>query len=390
MTAATDHIVLVHPRDPIILRDARPFAAEPGARAVTLDWPLPQTLAGAFRTRIGTSLGFKWQDDGPARARAIGFQGPFLAVRRGDTDWSAYLPAPADAVLYQDDSGEKHLLCRRPMLVMPDGGGCNLPFAGLRPLTVEQDVKPLPGAAFWSLAATTRWLAMPRSVAPPPEPEMLGRLERDSRVHVAIQRNTQARVEGALFTTTALVFAEDVVRRRGDDVPATAILCRVLDAPAGWQAGDAALVLGGERRTAWVDAGKPSLWPSYPVGGLPAGGQKLRLQLATPAIFNAGWLPGWIDRGTLRGHIPGLPELPLKLVSAAVSRRVPISGWDLQAGRRGQSKATRYAAPAGSVYFFETDATITDAHLRALWLRPVGDESQDSRDGYGLALPGVW
>jgi CRISPR-associated protein Cmr3 len=45
--------------------------------------------------------------------------------------------------------------------------------------------------------------------------------------------------------------------------------------------------------------------------------------------------------------------------------------------------------PAGGVYFFETvDGSASD--LADRWLEPVSDDEQDCRDGFGLAVWGVW
>ncbi|HZQ09120.1 MAG TPA: type III-B CRISPR module-associated Cmr3 family protein, partial [Anaerolineae bacterium] len=44
---------LIEPRDPLIFRDGRPFNPTPGARAISLPFPYPSTLAGAVRTRVG-------------------------------------------------------------------------------------------------------------------------------------------------------------------------------------------------------------------------------------------------------------------------------------------------------------------------------------------------
>ncbi|MCF6192383.1 MAG: type III-B CRISPR module-associated protein Cmr3, partial [Candidatus Hydrothermae bacterium] len=41
------------PHDSLIFRDGRPFTAVPGARAKTLPFPFPSTIAGAIRTRSG-------------------------------------------------------------------------------------------------------------------------------------------------------------------------------------------------------------------------------------------------------------------------------------------------------------------------------------------------
>jgi CRISPR-associated protein Cmr3 len=116
------------------------------------------------------------------------------------------------------------------------------------------------------------------------------------------------------------------------------------------------------------------------------GARRLRLQLATPAIFAAGWRPGWLNEA-LQGAPPLLPGLTLQLVGAAVPRREAVSGWDYQA--RGP-KRVRWMAPAGSVYFFEVTGGDAGAVAKTLWLEPVSDDAQDCRDGYGLALWGIW
>lgn len=400
-----DHTLLLHPRDPIILRDARPFSADPGARAVTLGWPLPQTLAGALRTHIGNALNWNWQQRGPDDARRFGLRGPFLVGRADSTHrWTVYLPAPADAVPYnEEETGKSALLCLRPGLPLPSDQGCTPPaflsaaaMRRFRPLAIKEDVKESDERPrFWSLDDTLAWLKTPRKTEPPKD--TVNDLPRDTRVHVGINPETGTHRAGALFTTTALSFGEDGAPSDDGDRRSLALLCRLVGAPASWPAHRGVLTLGGERRATWLEPAdhNPNVWPALPAGCLPVGGLRLRLQLATPALFARGWLPGWIDPETLEGRPPGMPDLALTLVSAAVPRRIPISGWDMRAnGRKPGPKATRYAVPAGAVYFFETAAPLTDAHWQALWLRPVGDDSasqvQDECDGYGLVLPGVW
>jgi CRISPR/Cas system CMR-associated protein Cmr3 (group 5 of RAMP superfamily) len=113
----------------------------------------------------------------------------------------------------------------------------------------------------------------------------------------------------------------------------------------------------------------------------------VRLQLVTPAYFKGGWKPDWMASG----HPPGVDGVEVKLLAAAVPRPTAHSGWDLtKRGANGQ-KATRFLAPAGSVYFCEVKG---DA--RKLWMRPISDDDQSRRDdqwrrdGFGLVLCGVW
>jgi CRISPR-associated protein Cmr3 len=108
--------------------------------------------------------------------------------------------------------------------------------------------------------------------------------------------------------------------------------------------------------------------------------------LATPALFDDGWKPKWAREGRPPG-LDARDDIKLKLVSACVPRWRPLSGWNFEIGKTGP-KAVRRLAPAGSVYFFEVSGAASA--LARLWLRPVSDQPQDRRDGFGLALWGTW
>ena len=111
---------------------------------------------------------------------------------------------------------------------------------------------------------------------------------------------------------------------------------------------------------------------------------KVRMVLATPAVFKDGWKPGWLTTG-LEGDLSGVK---LKLVGASNGRWKAVSGWSL-APPRGP-KPIRRMVPAGSVYFFEVEKPGDAAPLADLWLQSVSDDQQERRDGFGLALWGTW
>lgn len=393
--------LLVQPRDPLVVRDARPFVADPGARALSLDWPLPQTVAGALRTFIGNQLDFAWDADGPDLARGIVHQGPLLAVRRVATEgaWKAFVPAPRDALVFAESNGRVAHPLRPAPLPYPEAG-CDLPN-GLLPLAIPDDRKPIGAAVWWSLADVGSWLASSAAV-PIPLTDWLGGLPRDSRTHVGIDPRRGAHRPGVLYSTTGLTFG---CAPLDEERPATAILARLSGAPAGWRA-TGALALGGEQRLSDIESA-PSLWPEPPRHVIAAldGAMRLRLQLVTPAPFINGWRPGWLDSpadAQPEGTIPNT-GIRVQLVGAAVGRRIPMSGWPLDRRRRPRGpRATRFAAPSGSVYFFEVrSGLLTAADVRALWLTSIADvdpddlftpnlDSQDRRDGYGLVVPGPW
>lgn len=374
--------LLIRPRDTLIARDARPFTADPGARATTLPWPLPSTLAGALRTHIGNARNFDWGRDGPDRARRIGIHGPLLAASRGaGNGWTVYVQQPRDALLTGDSANPA--ATRLLPTALQSGEGTNLP-PGLLPLEITTEDKPQEAIAFWSLADVQAWLAAPSGGNPPRE--WLPALSRQTETHVSIDPTTGLNATGALFATTGLVFDRPPAAD-GDGRTEFAMLCRVIDSE-GWSAGVGLLPVGGERRLARL-LPKPDAWPTPgdPLRAALAGAGRLRLLLATPALFAGGWRPGWLAED-LRGTPPGVPDLRLRLVAVAGGRRVPVSGWDYQ---RDAPKPVRYAAPAGSVYFFEIEGNRPPSEwIDRLWLAPLSDDEQDRRDGFGLALPGVW
>ncbi len=389
--------IVVAPRDPIIARDGRPFAATPGAQAVSLPWPLPGTLAGTIRTAIGTSLGFDWRNGGAGRARRIAVLGPLMLARRPGAEteegWSVYLSAPRDAVVVEAEPGRPEVHALRPY-ALPAGAGVNLPDGLCTLHRSGPPGKPSAEYLYWPLTEYISWLATTPPPGRRPPPSCPGALPRDTRVHVAIDHQTATALEGALFSTEALAFADAPLKPwpgyGAGEMPARALLCRVATDEAWTIDRPLFATLGGERRLVELrPATASSLWPSCPdeLSGALEGQRRLRLILATPALFTDGWKPGWLGDG-LTGSPPGASDLRLRLVAAAVSRPEPVSGWDME---RNAPKTVRYMAPAGSVYFFEvTDGTMNVRDVAALWFASLSDAAQDRNDGFGLALPGVW
>jgi len=95
-----------------------------------------------------------------------------------------------------------------------------------------------------------------------------------------------------------------------------------------------------------------------------------KLYFATPAIFEGGWLPKWIDKDTLSGsfsfRIQKGQKIKVKLVAATLDRPISIggfghyvesekdaSGMTITSYKRSRPREMRYAIPAGSVYYFE-------------------------------------
>lgn len=384
------YFLTLTPRDPLIARDGRPFGAGQGHRMRSLNWPHPSVLAGALRTLLGKMNGGDFSSENLLSAlKRLRVAGPLLQANQ-----ELYFPAPADLIVWEDEKTQQRtVMPLRPLALGPNETVCDLP-EGLVPVHVTRDVKPADIPAFWSAARMCDWLqnASGQDFPAPPAPEnakiessYLSAPEKEERTHVKIDLRVGAAEESFLFMTVGLDLS---VKQSAQPLTLTA---RVDGAEAFAEqltALDTLHSFGGERRLVRWRACDSTAWDSpQTLRDALQTAPRVRLVLATPAIFTHGWKPGWLN-DRLEGSPPG-SNVRLKLVSACVGRWQPISGWSLEAGRIGP-KAIRRLAPAGCVYFFTVvegnAATLVEQH----WLRSVSDDQQDQHDGFGLALWGKW
>jgi len=390
----TTHYLQLTPHDPIVARDGRPFGAGQGNRMKGLDWPYPSVVAGSFRTALVKSTGRDFTDPTPQELMAIPVAGVFPVA-----DCELYLPAPNDCVVHPDN----RVLRVEPQ--DPGEGGCDFPVNGLRPvmLTEEQagsDFKAKGSPAWWPREKLAAWLTETTLSF---DRTFLSAARSQVRDHVQLDAATGAAAESQLFATVGLTLTH-LPRFDVKEGPFTARFAGITLAArvktTGWNVSGLNMLhpLGGERRLVhWQGNGDPTLWecPSRVKDAL-AGAKRIRMALATPAVFSDGWRPGWIDKQTLTGAPPGC-SVQLKLVGVSIARWKAVSGWSMQPqdnpdhpGRKIKPgpKPIRRLVPAGGVYFFETSDD--PSSLTELWLQPVSDYPQDCNDGFGLAVWGTW
>ena len=369
----------ITPHDPIIARDARPFGF--GLRMKSLDWPYPSVLAGSVRTLLGKMNSRDFDPKTVAALKKVSVSGPFPLY-----NGQLYLPAPGDILIEEQQNNTRRAYPLRPAMLQ-EGEGCNLPHKDLLPAMLPEDVggefKPARVAPFWSMEKMVAWLQGDgdRFEAPPDldnikEPQgFLDLPGKESRTHVKIKRESGTAEDEMLFETIGLDFG----------VKGVQIAARVDTGEFIWK--NALHPIGGERRLAVWKAGNNPGWNCpHEITDALRDKQRLRMVLATPAVFSGGWLPGWIDKETLMGTPPGADDFTLKLVSACTDRWKPLSGWNLET--RGP-KPIRRLVPAGSVYFFEVTEGNPAELAKQFWLRPVSDvvgEQDYGCDGFGLAL----
>ena len=364
--------MLIEPRDPLVARDGRPFSSNPGARARSLPFPLPQTIAGAVRTRIGLSRGLTFPE-AVQQVRQIAIRGPLLAELKDDA-WKLLVPAPADALLL--GQGQASFLYRLVPLELGKDVKTNLP-SGLSPVGIPQadnKSKPLSLPRFWYWQALERWL-----LEPPAKAEHKGEdLGHDGprgevRTHLKLNPETQTAEEGFLFQTSGLEFTHRPQQAPLSAARRLALAVWVEGAPSG------VFPLGGERRLAvWKEETPPLPEPPEGLLQLLLEHQAARVIFLTPAAFELGYLP---KDNQLHGA---------SVQAVALGRAQTVSGWDLE---RHQPKPSRRLVPAGSVYYVRfagwNQAQVED-WLQKVWWQNLSDDAQDRLDGYGLAVVGSW
>jgi CRISPR-associated protein Cmr3 len=382
------------PHDPLVARDGRPFGAGQGQRMRGLPWPLPSVVAGSFRTALVKAGSGDFSGDIPQRLMQIAVAGVF-PVRDG----GLYLPAPNDAVAAPNENG-KGIKCLHRVVPQPLTGGCDLPADSLRPVMLSEsqageDFKPAEVPGWWPVGKYAEWL-LGKEVCF--DPSFLRGPLQETRDHVCLDAERGAAAEGQIFATAGLNvtrlprFGVDGSRPLHERLAEITLSGRITipDSETALTIGQQFGIwhpLGGERRMVhWrQEAAETTGW-NCPAGirSALATATKVRMVLATPAVFKDGWKPGWLTTG-LEGDFFGVK---LKLVGASNGRWKAVSGWSL-AQPRGP-KPIRRMVPAGSVYFFEVEKPGDAAPLADLWLQSVSDDEQERRDGFGLAVWGTW
>ncbi|MGB9631795.1 MAG: type III-B CRISPR module-associated Cmr3 family protein [Chloroflexaceae bacterium] len=391
-------IWIIEPRDPLIARDGRPFGPDPGARASTLPFPPPSAIVGGLRHKAGMDADGRF-DGSPAtieRIKQLLLRGPILAELEDETDAvrQFLFPAPADAIVFEPagSSGEVDpvRILRLAPRELPTKVVTNMPD-GLQPVMPARRVPDKVSSRaprFWHQSAFEHWLLNPQEDLSTTLDELgITGLDQDARMHVSVRPETQTAREGALFQTRGLEFTW---RDRKAQQREEAFVTRRLGLAATFEDETGAYTsphfsggfapLGGERRLMRRKTVDMTL-PAPPDGLIDRviTEQRARVILITPAVFREGYRPplAW-KRGGVTAEIK----------AAAVPRAQVISGWDLHLGKPRQ---TRRLAPAGSVYFIEWPAGVdVRAWIDATWMQNISDNEQDRRDGFGLAVLGVW
>jgi CRISPR-associated protein Cmr3 len=383
---------IIEPRDPLIVRDGKPFGPNPGARATSLPFPFPSTTTGGARTLAGLDANGSFNSNAIAEVKQIGVRGPLLVELNEDRSICWLAPAPADALLLDDPTQAKTAICKRlvPLDAPPDLHS-NLPAdLHLVGMTMKQYAPDKPFSSpprFWYWDQFESWLinAATESSVVPSSLGHSGPIQ-EVRTHVRLDPDTLTAMESFLFQTRGLEFtgtAPDSPTYQLSAARRMALAVVVDDTRRSIPGGPAAL--GGERRIVCWRASSETL-PACPqaVRTQMLQQRACRVVLLTPAHFTQGYAPTWL-RTPRHGITPQIQAI-------AVPRPQVVSGWDMERKTPGP-KASRRLAPAGSVIFLSleggTDANLTE-WIDKTWMQCISDDPQDRLDGFGLAVLGTW
>lgn len=365
--------LFIEPTDVWLFRDGRPFDAGSDHRAASLFPPPPSVIQGALRAAHVTFRGGKMDDyvarrlleieqeigspdagkpDNPLPFR---LRGPFIMRRvqeeNGLVRYVRYLPLPADAARV---AGGYRTLAPADRTDVRT----NLP-SGLRLLwqfnrdpvnnqTPEQEEK---NHAWATAEAVSRYLVDQQAIPASDAVAESDLFERESRFGIGLDYDVRRPAEGALYE------AELIRARHGVGIEIQ------VDKLTGWPS-TGLIKLGGEGHAGRFEVladEQPDPLQLTP---------KFKLYFTTPAYFGDGWKPQ--DWGTFFEPTP-------QLVAAALPRFESRGGFDL--AYQEHKPAKRYV-PAGSVYYFEGNAS---ARLKSSNVTEYGAEI-----GFGQVIIGRW
>ena len=326
-------IIEINPLDTLFFRDGKPFTMGEETWSNSIFPPPPSVIYGALRSAYFANhiddLEKANEEDDPTKGLKI--KGIYLKISNEiKISDEIFFPLPMDCVKKKDGKeGEGFML----LPALAEGFVSNYPKLDKILIGSDNKVENIQNGIFSKLdfeeylnrktADNIYYLKIDNC------------LMNEPKIGIALSSQTHSSQEGMLYR----VDMKRLENKRGEKIS----IVIDFDGPNLPEKG--MMKLGGEGKTIKYNKYEKLINIGFPQ--FEENTKQFKIVLTTPAIFEKGWLPEWINEKTLIGEFNGLK---MKLLTAAIGKPVHIGGFDMKEKR---PKPMFKAVPAGSVYYLE-------------------------------------
>lgn len=303
--------------DTLYFRDGKPFTMGTDIWGSGIFPPYPSMLYGALRSAYFSYNNKELKNantpnDPTGNLRITGFH-----LMNND---EIYFPAPLDCAKEKDANAQKVFILKPKKCLISS----NCPSSHILMLDGKKKIESIPDA-WLDESSFQSYLICDESNITFKEIDSLITLE--PKIGIGRSNATHTTEDSMLYRVAMKRMKETslIIEFEGINLPEAGII-----------------KLGGEGRPVHYESIKDVQIKAPEIDG-----NMFKLYLSTPAIFENGWLPGWINGNSLEGQYSGLK---LRLLTASIGRVVYIGGFDMKAK---EPKPMKRAVPAGSMYYFE-------------------------------------
>ncbi len=345
-------ILRINPFDTFFFRDGKPFTMGDDTWADGIFPPSPSVIYGALRTAWISEQIDGFTDKNIEDSEKLTIKGIFVEFNKN----SIALPVPRDLVHEKGNKNNKSIL----ELQM------NKAFCKNAPSMIAMSLQNKFVEEFGS-NSVVKYQPYERYL----KGNASAQVEEDflieeSKIGIGRQFDTRTTEEGSLYRVDMKRFKEEET--------SIIVECEGLDFVSS-----SVIRIGGEGKAAsyetvaagHTDINAPSTYQN----------NRFKICLATPSVFDNGWLPNWINETSFEGEYKGLK---LKLIATVLGKPVNIGGFDVKLK---EPKIMYKAIPAGSVYWFELlNGTMQEAknifHYQSI-------SEQKANEGFGITYIGA-
>ncbi len=352
-------MIQIDPLDTLFFRDGKPFNMGDETWAYTGFPPYPSVIYGALRSAYFSNhideLGKAKEADDPTKALKI--RGIYFLAGQ-----EIYLHLPADCVKEKDNIGN---LTQVAVLLMTKNKNTNNSLTDCI-LSYKNDIKVENVSNGLVRKSMFKKYLIQNAIEKFYIKKISDYVLPEPKIGIGIDKKTGTSEEGKLYRA-------DMRRLSNEENDKVSIIVDFegLNLPE-----EGLMKLGGEGKAASYKKYNEEVLIDFPV----AVGTMFKLYLSTPAIFEKGWIPEWIDEDTLIGNYK---EIEAKLLTTAIGKPIHIGGFDM---KNRKPKPMYKAVPAGSVYYFGLQKGTMEDVKKAFYQTAISDIYPEQ--GFGITYVG--